>query len=103
MTIDQISIIGVLPLTCHSTPAGPLLRSGLRSGDRMLEKIAVRALLAAAVLVPAMNGALAQDYPSRPITLMVGLAAGGITDVTARLYADAASKIIGQRITVENR
>ena len=36
--------------------------------------------------------ARAQDYPSKPITLMVGLAAGGITDVTARLYAEAASK-----------
>src|SRR5262249_42930975 len=35
--------------------------------------------------------------------LMVGLAAGGITDVTARLYAEAVSKSIGQRIIVENR
>ena len=47
--------------------------------------------------------AQAQDYPNRPITLLVGLAAGGITDITARLYAEAASKIGGQRITVENR
>ena len=45
----------------------------------------------------------AQDYPNRPITLMVGLAAGGITDVTARLYAEAASKVTGQRFTVENK
>src|SRR5262245_662404 len=34
---------------------------------------------------------------------MVGLAAGGITDVTARLYAEAVSASIGQRIIVENR
>jgi tripartite-type tricarboxylate transporter receptor subunit TctC len=34
---------------------------------------------------------------------MVGLAAGGITDVTARLYAEAVSKSIGQRVTVENK
>jgi tripartite-type tricarboxylate transporter receptor subunit TctC len=34
---------------------------------------------------------------------MVGLAAGGITDVTARLYAEAASKVTGQRIIVENK
>jgi tripartite-type tricarboxylate transporter receptor subunit TctC len=60
------------------------------------------ALLAAAVaLLP--TGGLAQDYPNRPITLMVGLAAGGITDVTARLYAEAASKAIGQRVIVENK
>jgi tripartite-type tricarboxylate transporter receptor subunit TctC len=45
----------------------------------------------------------AQDFPSRPITLEVGLAAGGITDVTARLYAEALSKIIGQRVIIENR
>jgi tripartite-type tricarboxylate transporter receptor subunit TctC len=45
----------------------------------------------------------AQDFPNRPITVMVGLAAGGITDVTARLYAEAVSKSIGQRVTVENR
>ena len=45
----------------------------------------------------------AQDFPSRPITLMVGLAAGGITDVTARLYAEAVSKATGQRVTVENK
>jgi tripartite-type tricarboxylate transporter receptor subunit TctC len=47
--------------------------------------------------------AQAQDYPNRPMTLMVGLAAGGITDVTARLYAEAASRVTGQRIVVENK
>jgi len=56
-------------------------------------------LLAASAQVQAQ----AQDYPNRPITLLVGLAAGGITDITARLYAEAASRIGGQRITVENR
>lgn len=45
----------------------------------------------------------AQDFPARPITIMVGLAAGGITDVSARLYAEAASKTLGQRIIIENR
>src|SRR4029078_2388951 len=49
------------------------------------------------------TGAPAQDYPSKPITLMVGLAAGGITDVTARLYAEAVSKSIGQRVTIETK
>src|SRR5262245_42880679 len=69
----------------------------------MPAKIVVRALLAVLGLTFATGGAPAQDYPNRPITLMVGLAAGGITDITARLYAEAASKISGQRITVENR
>jgi tripartite-type tricarboxylate transporter receptor subunit TctC len=52
---------------------------------------------------PPKAQAQAQDYPNRPVTLLVGLAAGGITDITARLYAEAASKISGQRFTVENR
>ena len=62
-----------------------------------------RSLLAACLALATATAAPAQDYPSKPITLMVGLAAGGITDVTARLYAEAVSKITGQRVTVENR
>ena len=66
----------------------------------------VRALsslaLAAALALPA-SIASAQDFPSRPITIVVGLAPGGITDVTARIYAEALSKVTGQRAVVENR
>jgi len=58
--------------------------------------------LAAALALPAPV-AQAQDFPSRPITIVVGLAPGGITDITARIYADALSKSIGQRVVVENR
>ncbi|OVZ60220.1 ABC transporter substrate-binding protein [Pigmentiphaga sp. NML080357] len=42
------------------------------------------------------------DYPSRPITLVVGYPAGGSTDLTARLFGDALSKRIGERVIVEN-
>ncbi len=59
--------------------------------------------LAGVTLALFATAAPAQDYPNRSITLMVGLAAGGITDTTARLYAEAAAKITGQRVTVENR
>ena len=45
----------------------------------------------------------AQDFPTRPITILVGLAAGGVSDVMARLYAETVSKKIGQNIIVENR
>ncbi|MFL6799322.1 MAG: Bug family tripartite tricarboxylate transporter substrate binding protein [Xanthobacteraceae bacterium] len=47
--------------------------------------------------------ASAEEFPSKPITIMVGLAAGGITDVTARLYAEVVSRNVGQRINIENR
>ena len=60
-------------------------------------------LLLAAALALIAPAAPAQDYPAKPITLMVGLAAGGITDITARLYAEAVSKSIGQRVTIENK
>jgi tripartite-type tricarboxylate transporter receptor subunit TctC len=69
----------------------------------VLHQLSVRSLLAGAMLAVATTAASAQDYPNRPITVMVGLAAGGITDVTARLYAEAVAKITGQRVTVENR
>lgn len=63
----------------------------------------LRSLLVGVTLSAMVTGAPAQDYPNKPITIIVGLAAGGITDVTARLYAEAVSKITGQRVTVENR
>jgi tripartite-type tricarboxylate transporter receptor subunit TctC len=47
--------------------------------------------------------ARAQDYPNRQITILVGIAAGGITDVTTRQYAAVVSKNIDQNIIVENR
>lgn len=60
--------------------------------------------IAATVLAisPAVE-ASAQEFPKRPITLIVGLAAGGITDTTARIYADAVSAATGWKIVVENR
>jgi tripartite-type tricarboxylate transporter receptor subunit TctC len=46
--------------------------------------------------------AVAQDWPSRPITLIVPFAAGGGIDASARLQAAALSEILGQTIVVEN-
>jgi len=46
--------------------------------------------------------ASALDYPIRPITIVVPFAAGGATDVLARVLADAVGKSLGQTIIVEN-
>ncbi len=55
----------------------------------------------AASLAPGM--APAEDYPSRPIKLVVAFAAGGTTDFVARLVAEKAKLALGQNILVENR
>jgi tripartite-type tricarboxylate transporter receptor subunit TctC len=65
--------------------------------------IVMRALWTTALAATCCTAAYAQNYPTRPITLIVGLSAGGITDISARLYAEQVSKTIGQRIVVENR
>jgi tripartite-type tricarboxylate transporter receptor subunit TctC len=58
--------------------------------------------IAALVLAPC--AALAQDaYPSRPIKLVVPLAAGGGIDFTARATAQKLSDVIGQQVVVENQ
>lgn len=43
------------------------------------------------------------NYPTRPITLLVGYAAGGATDLTVRVLADSAAKILGQPIAIVNK
>jgi len=45
----------------------------------------------------------AQGYPARPIRVLVGFAAGGITDITARQLADVMSPILGQPLVIENK
>jgi tripartite-type tricarboxylate transporter receptor subunit TctC len=47
--------------------------------------------------------ALAEDYPSRPITLVVGYSAGGGNDILARIAAEKMSPLLGQQIVIENR
>ncbi|MCU0884684.1 MAG: tripartite tricarboxylate transporter substrate-binding protein [Beijerinckiaceae bacterium] len=46
--------------------------------------------------------ALAQGFPSKPITLVVAFAAGGPSDVIARLLAEHMSRTLGQQVVVEN-
>src|SRR5215213_10533097 len=66
-----------------------------------------RLLMAAAVAAVAMTGfhlpAAAQNYPSRPITLIVPWGAGGGTDATARIIGSLMEKELGQPVTVVNR
>jgi tripartite-type tricarboxylate transporter receptor subunit TctC len=61
--------------------------------------VKLAALLIAALAAPAA----AQDYPSRPITLVVPYAAGGGNDLMARTAAEKMSRTLGQHIVIENR
>jgi tripartite-type tricarboxylate transporter receptor subunit TctC len=61
------------------------------------------ALAAAAVLLAHGAAAHAQDYPTRPITVVVGLPAGSGGDVVARFYADRLSRLAGKPVIVENK
>ncbi len=47
-------------------------------------------------------GAAAQSYPSRPITMIVPFAAGGVTDIVARIVSERMKTSLGQSVIVEN-
>lgn len=65
---------------------------------RKLLFVAATCVAAACSAAPAM----AADYPTRPITLVVPLGVGGSTDVIARIVAQGMGKVLGQNIVVEN-
>jgi tripartite-type tricarboxylate transporter receptor subunit TctC len=60
-------------------------------------------IIGLAVLASACNAASADDYPNRPIRWIVGFAAGGPTDLVARIMAQHLSDKLGQQVVVENR
>ena len=64
---------------------------------------AVIATSVSALTLLAVPQAMAQAYPSKPIRMVVPFAAGGTTDVVARIVAQRMSESMGQPVTVDNR
>ncbi|MDQ2954368.1 MAG: tripartite tricarboxylate transporter substrate binding protein, partial [Pseudomonadota bacterium] len=55
-----------------------------------------------AVLMAFAGAARAQDYPSRPVTLVIPFAAGGPQDSIGRIIAQRMSELLGQQVVIEN-
>src|SRR5262249_20424391 len=66
----------------------------------MVWRIAVAAFVLAGVQ---LSMAVAQDWPNKPVKVLVGFGAGGGNDVVTRIIADGRSEVVGQQLVVENR
>jgi tripartite-type tricarboxylate transporter receptor subunit TctC len=83
-------------------------QSGL-GGTPMMKKPVMKKLLAAVAAISCTFGfglfgapAQADDFPNRPMTMVIPFAAGGPTDILGRLIAARMGEILGQQVVVEN-
>jgi len=65
-----------------------------------LRRLAIAAILPAVAVLPAT--AVAQSWPTKPVTLIVPLAPGGAVDQTGRFFAERLGRALGQSVVVEN-
>jgi tripartite-type tricarboxylate transporter receptor subunit TctC len=62
----------------------------------------IRLIAAVAAFIAATAPAAAQEWPTRPMTMVVAYAAGGPVDTLARIFAGRLSEILGQQVIIEN-
>jgi tripartite-type tricarboxylate transporter receptor subunit TctC len=94
----------------HSKQRSPtVLKETFTAGRRqVLKSTGIAAIsFASAVFgmgaMVASSAASAQTYPTKPVTLVVGFAAGGPTDIVARSLAQSMTKTLGQAVAVDNK
>ena len=68
-----------------------------------MQRVAVLLLTLALTAVAALSQAGADDFPSRPIRLIIGFPPGSAADITARLVGGAMSQTLGQQVVIEAR
>jgi tripartite-type tricarboxylate transporter receptor subunit TctC len=71
-------------------------------GERM-KSSSVRVRCAAAVLAFSIAPVAAQNYPVRPVRLIIPFSPGGAADVPGRILADRMTQVLGQQVVIENR
>src|ERR1700678_3487341 len=71
--------------------------------DRLARLMMVAATVATVAAIALSGPLAADDYPNRPIVLVIPLPPGGTNDIMARAVFDKMSAALGQRIVIENR
>jgi len=92
--------------TCAARGSHLVVKASPSPAAHDRERRRVVGALAALAFGPAFGAARAQasaGYPSRPITLWIPWPAGGGTDLTLRVLCEIASRLLGQKIIIENR
>jgi tripartite-type tricarboxylate transporter receptor subunit TctC len=102
----EFSLLDAVPRLLNPVPCSidldPItLKDSTAMNVRFAHKLLLSATLSAAALFQSAS-ALAQDYPSRNITMVMPYAAGGPGDIITRLFASAMQKQLGQTIVVDN-
>ena len=69
----------------------------------MICRLRLKSLVASIAVLASLGASVAQEFPAKPITLIVPWPAGGPTDVSMRAIAEAAQKHLGQPIIIDNK
>lgn len=84
-------------------PSSKICRSAAHIAQSAACRARVRSIVAAAMLGAVCGGVAAQEFPTKPVRIMVGYSPGGGVDTTARIMAAALSELWAANVIVENR